>query len=165
MRRVERPSVGLFFEAAATACRHRSPRILSTSTECQCRSACLSPSGFPPLPQIDATLAFPQRLKTIFWSVFAPNRLPDIAISLRRLSLTAPPQAVSLAIYILSLIPDPKEEPYFGKFLRNSRWWRICERRLEAPGMEDSDRKPSRHIGSNPGECRPHRVQARSSQK
>jgi len=57
---------------------------------------------------------------SIFWGTFAANHLTDVAVSLRRLSHTTQRRAVSTAIQILSLIPDPKEQPYFRKFLRNS---------------------------------------------
>ncbi|KAJ7640342.1 hypothetical protein DFH06DRAFT_1052756 [Mycena polygramma] len=70
--------------------------------------------------QIAAILILPPEAISLFWSVFAANHLTDIAVSLRRLSHTTQRQAVSTAIQILSLIPDPKEQPYFRKFLRNS---------------------------------------------
>ncbi|KAJ6516838.1 hypothetical protein C8R47DRAFT_1181765 [Mycena vitilis] len=74
--------------------------------------------------QIAATIAamsiLPPEAISLFWDVFAANHLTDIAVSLRRLSHKTQRQAVSTAIQILSLIPDPKEQPYFRKFLRNS---------------------------------------------
>jgi hypothetical protein len=41
-------------------------------------------------------------------------------VTLRRLSHATQRQALSTIIQILSLIPDPKKEPYFRKFLRTS---------------------------------------------
>ncbi|KAF7328786.1 hypothetical protein MVEN_02507500 [Mycena venus] len=70
--------------------------------------------------QISAILILPPEAISIFWSVFAAHHLTDIAVSLRRLSHTTQRQAISTAIQILSLIPDPKEQPYFRKFLQNS---------------------------------------------
>ncbi|KAJ7472030.1 hypothetical protein FB451DRAFT_1037097 [Mycena latifolia] len=69
--------------------------------------------------QIPAILILPPEAISIFWGAFAANHLNDIAVSLRRLSHATQRQAVSTAIQILSLIPDPKEQPYFRKFLRN----------------------------------------------
>ncbi|KAK7039409.1 hypothetical protein R3P38DRAFT_2899366 [Favolaschia claudopus] len=73
--------------------------------------------------QIAAMLILPPDALIIFWDAFAANHLNDIAVSLRRLSHTTQPHAVSTAIQILSLIPEPAEQdrhPYFRKFLRNS---------------------------------------------
>ncbi|KAJ6552075.1 hypothetical protein DFH09DRAFT_601355 [Mycena vulgaris] len=69
--------------------------------------------------QIPAILILPPDAISIFWDAFAANHLNDVAVSLRRLSHATQPQAVSTAIQILSLIPDPKNQPYFRKFLRN----------------------------------------------
>jgi hypothetical protein len=71
-------------------------------------------------PKIPAMLILPPEAISIFWNTFAANHLNDVSISLRRLSHTTQRQAVSTAIQILSLIPDPKEQPYFRKFLRNA---------------------------------------------
>ncbi|KAJ7689017.1 hypothetical protein B0H17DRAFT_937700 [Mycena rosella] len=70
--------------------------------------------------QIPAILILPPEAISIFWGAFAANHLDDVAVSLRRLSHATQRQAISTAIQILSLIPDPKEQPYFRKFLRNS---------------------------------------------
>ncbi|KAJ7915586.1 hypothetical protein B0H13DRAFT_1871873 [Mycena leptocephala] len=56
----------------------------------------------------------------VFWDTFAANHLTEIAVSLGRLSLATQREAVSTAIQILSLIPDPKDQLYFRKFLRNA---------------------------------------------
>ncbi|KAJ7725198.1 hypothetical protein B0H16DRAFT_284328 [Mycena metata] len=70
--------------------------------------------------QIAAILILPPEAISVFWGAFAANHLLDIAVSLQRLSHATQREAVSTAIQILSLIPDPKEQPYFRKFLRNS---------------------------------------------
>ncbi|KAJ7226931.1 hypothetical protein GGX14DRAFT_417711 [Mycena pura] len=70
--------------------------------------------------QITALSVLPPAAKSIFWSAFAAKHLPDIAAALRQLSHATQHQAISTAIQILSLMPDPKQEPYFRKFLRNS---------------------------------------------
>ncbi|KAJ7666951.1 hypothetical protein DFH06DRAFT_1185125 [Mycena polygramma] len=56
---------------------------------------------------------------SVFWDTFAANHLTDIAASLRRLSDATQPRAVSTVIQILALIPEPKEQLYFRRFLRN----------------------------------------------
>ncbi|KAF7378128.1 hypothetical protein MSAN_00237200 [Mycena sanguinolenta] len=65
-------------------------------------------------------LILPPEALSIFWSVFTAHHLTDVASSLRRLSHATQKQALSIAIRILSLIPDPKKEPYFRKFLQNA---------------------------------------------
>ncbi|KAJ7086356.1 hypothetical protein B0H15DRAFT_346006 [Mycena belliarum] len=70
--------------------------------------------------QIPAMLALPPAAISIFLNAFAAHHLNDIAVSLRRLSHATQPQAMSTAIQLLSLVPDPKEQPYFRKFLHNS---------------------------------------------
>ncbi|KAJ7140020.1 hypothetical protein C8R43DRAFT_1131761 [Mycena crocata] len=69
--------------------------------------------------QIPAILILPPEAISIFWGVFAAKHLTDIAVSLRTLSHATQRQAMSTAIQILSLMPDPKQQPYFRKFLRN----------------------------------------------
>ncbi|KAJ7773650.1 hypothetical protein DFH07DRAFT_733332 [Mycena maculata] len=70
--------------------------------------------------QIRAILILPPEAISIFWGAFAAHHLTDVALSLRRLSHATQRHAVSTAIQILSLLPDPKEQPYFRKFLRNA---------------------------------------------
>ncbi|KAJ7849796.1 hypothetical protein B0H14DRAFT_2764746 [Mycena olivaceomarginata] len=69
--------------------------------------------------QIPAMLILPPQVISIFWSVFASAHLPALASALRRLSHATQRQALSTAIQILSLLPDPKKNPYFRKFLRS----------------------------------------------
>ncbi|KAJ6558259.1 hypothetical protein B0H19DRAFT_1070792 [Mycena capillaripes] len=69
--------------------------------------------------QIAAILILPLEAISVFCGAFAAHHLTDIAVSLRRLSHTTQRQAMSTAIQILSLLPDPKKQPYFRKFLRN----------------------------------------------
>lgn len=56
---------------------------------------------------------------TDFWSAFAANHITQLISSLRALSHDTQPQAVATLIQILSLLPDPKIEPYFRRFLRH----------------------------------------------
>ncbi|KAJ7485085.1 hypothetical protein B0H11DRAFT_2018083 [Mycena galericulata] len=70
--------------------------------------------------QIPAMMILPPEAVSIFWAVFAAHHLTDVAASLRILSHATQRQALSTAIQIMSLIPDPKEQPYFRKFLRNA---------------------------------------------
>ncbi|KAJ7266368.1 hypothetical protein B0H12DRAFT_1179522 [Mycena haematopus] len=70
--------------------------------------------------QLNAMSVLPPKAISIFWSAFAAHHLTDIASSLRSFSPVTQKQALSTAIRILSLLPDPKEEPYFRKFLRNA---------------------------------------------
>ncbi|KAF7329167.1 MYND-type domain-containing protein [Mycena kentingensis (nom. inval.)] len=58
--------------------------------------------------------------REIFNSAFAASHLPDAAAILKQLSPTTQPRAVTSAIHILSLLPDPKKHAYFRKFLRNA---------------------------------------------
>jgi hypothetical protein len=55
-----------------------------------------------------------------FWSAFAAHHLGQLGPSLRRLSLSTQRMAISTLIQILSLIPDPKTQPYFRKFLQST---------------------------------------------
>jgi hypothetical protein len=55
-----------------------------------------------------------------FWSTFAANHLSALASAIRDLSITTQPQALATLIQILSLFPDPKNEPYFRRFLHHS---------------------------------------------
>ena len=52
-----------------------------------------------------------------FWGAFSAHHLPALASSLRSLSPLTQPKALSSLIQILSLLPDPKSEPYFRRFL------------------------------------------------
>ncbi|KAF8206077.1 hypothetical protein K438DRAFT_1931818 [Mycena galopus ATCC 62051] len=70
--------------------------------------------------QLPAMLILPPEAMSIIWSAFAANHLTDVAAALRRLSHATQKQALSTAIQILSLFPDPKQEPYFRKFLCNA---------------------------------------------
>src|SRR5882724_452763 len=54
---------------------------------------------------------------TDFWSAFAAHYLPQLCTCLRALSHNTQPQALATLIQIISLFPDPKEEPYFRRFL------------------------------------------------
>jgi hypothetical protein len=56
---------------------------------------------------------------TDFWSAFAAHHLTQLATSLRTLSHDTQPQALATLIQILSLLPDPKTDPYFRRFLRH----------------------------------------------
>jgi hypothetical protein len=55
-----------------------------------------------------------------FWGAFSAHHLAKVGSSLRVLNPTTQPVALATLIQILSLLPDPNQEPYFRKFLRNS---------------------------------------------
>jgi hypothetical protein len=67
--------------------------------------------------QIHAMVALPPFAVHDFWSAFAANHLVKLASALRTLSRPTQRRATSTLIQILSLLPDPKTEPYFRKFL------------------------------------------------
>lgn len=54
---------------------------------------------------------------TDFWSAFTAHHLSQLCTCLRALSYETQPQALATLIQILSLLPDPKDEPYFRRFL------------------------------------------------
>jgi hypothetical protein len=54
---------------------------------------------------------------TDFWTAVAAHHLPQLCHSLHALSHKTQPQAFATLIQILSLLPDPKTEPYFRRFL------------------------------------------------
>jgi len=67
--------------------------------------------------QIRAMMILPPFAITDFWSAFAAHYLTQLCTSLRALSHDTQPEAISTLIQILSLLPDPKTEPYFRRFL------------------------------------------------
>ena len=70
--------------------------------------------------KIPAMLALPPFILDTFWGAFTAHHLSALASSLRALSPSTQPKALSTLLQILSLLPDPKSEPYFRKFLRHS---------------------------------------------
>lgn len=70
--------------------------------------------------QIHAMVALPSFAVDAFWSAFAAHHLGQLGSSLRTSSLSTQRVAISTHIQILSLIPDPKNQPYFRTFLQNS---------------------------------------------
>jgi hypothetical protein len=70
--------------------------------------------------QIPAMLVLPKFAIDDFWSAFAANHLAELVTSLHVLNPSTQPEAFATLIQVLSLLPDPKQEPYFRKFLRNS---------------------------------------------
>jgi hypothetical protein len=65
-------------------------------------------------------VALPPFAVEAFWSAFAAHHLGQLGSSLRTLSLSTQHAAVSTLIQILSLMPEPNNQPYFRKFLQNS---------------------------------------------
>lgn len=63
--------------------------------------------------------ALPPFARQDIWSVFAAHHIVQLASSLRVLSHDTQPQALATLVQILSLLPDPKNEPYFRRFLRH----------------------------------------------
>jgi hypothetical protein len=97
---------------------------LSESEQNQVQAQVRTSHDFSPLAlttaQIPDILDLHPAVIPVFWDTFAANHLTEIAVSLGRLSLATQREAVSTAIQILSLIPDPKDQLYFRKFLRNA---------------------------------------------
>jgi hypothetical protein len=54
------------------------------------------------------------------WSSFIVHHILSLASTLRTLSYETQPQAIGTLVQILSLLPDPKENAYFRKFLLSS---------------------------------------------
>jgi hypothetical protein len=69
--------------------------------------------------QIDAMMALPPFAIGDFWSAFTAFHIIQLSSSLLTLSHDTQPQTLSTLIQILSLLPDPKEGPYFRRFLRH----------------------------------------------
>lgn len=72
--------------------------------------------------QINAMLILPPFAVLDFWSAFAAHHLGQLATSLRALSRTTQPRAFSTLIQVLSLLPDPKTEPYFRRFIQSPQY-------------------------------------------
>lgn len=69
--------------------------------------------------QINAITILPPFAIADFWSAFAAHHITQLSSSLLALSCDTQPEALFTLIQILSLVPDPKTEPYFRKFLRH----------------------------------------------
>src|ERR1700676_1801450 len=67
--------------------------------------------------QIDAMMALPPFAIADFWSAFTAFHIIQLSSSLLALSHDTQPKTLSTLIQILSLLPDPKEGPYFRRFL------------------------------------------------
>jgi hypothetical protein len=66
-------------------------------------------------------LVLPETIVHAFWGAFAAHNLPRLVSSLRTLSPTTQPKAIATYIQILSLLPDPKVEPYYRRFLQQTK--------------------------------------------
>jgi hypothetical protein len=71
--------------------------------------------------QIPAMLILPETIVDAFWCAFAAHHLQSLASALRSLEPTTQPKATATYIQILSLLPDPKHNPYFREFLLQIR--------------------------------------------
>ncbi|KZP13368.1 hypothetical protein FIBSPDRAFT_135867 [Athelia psychrophila] len=69
--------------------------------------------------QINAMRILPPPALKSFWRAFAANHLSALGSSMRSLSYDHQPIALSTYIQILSLLPDPKDDPYFRRFLQH----------------------------------------------
>jgi MYND finger len=69
--------------------------------------------------QIPAVLILPKEVLRAFWGSFVANNIITLSSTLRNLSYETQPQAIATLVQILSLLPDPKENAYFRKFLRS----------------------------------------------
>lgn len=58
-----------------------------------------------------------------FWQSFSAHHIVQLTTSLRALSILTQRKAISTLIQILSLLPDPKSDPYFRRYLQN---WEAC---------------------------------------
>jgi len=67
--------------------------------------------------QLNALTILPQFAITDFWSAFAALHILQLTSTLRAISHETQPNALATLIQIFSLLPDPKEEPYFRRFL------------------------------------------------
>ncbi|KAJ7601058.1 hypothetical protein C8J56DRAFT_25137 [Mycena floridula] len=61
-----------------------------------------------------------QSKQDIFWSAFIARHLAKLATTLKTLSLSKQRNAFSVVVQIFSWLPDPKENPYFRRFLASS---------------------------------------------
>src|ERR1700691_2898416 len=75
------------------------------------------PTDISYLDQIDAMMILPPFAITDLWSAFAAHHITQLTSSLRSLSHDTQPKAFATLIQIFSLLPDPKSEPYFRRFL------------------------------------------------
>ncbi|KAL0947158.1 hypothetical protein HGRIS_013285 [Hohenbuehelia grisea] len=73
-----------------------------------------------PLPQIRGVTPLPSLLVNAWWLAFSAQHLPALATSLCAPNSEKRPKSVSKLIQILSLLPEPKSNPYLRRFLTNS---------------------------------------------
>lgn len=71
----------------------------------------------------------PNFAKDDFWQCFSAHHIVQLTTSLRNLSIQTQHKAISTLIQILSLLPDPKSDPYFRRYLQN---WDACK---DAPNI------------------------------
>ena len=63
--------------------------------------------------------ALPKPATDMFWTAFAANHLAAFGPAIRALSHDTQPHALARYIQILSLLLDPKDDPYFRRFLQH----------------------------------------------
>ncbi|KAF7972310.1 hypothetical protein HWV62_18490 [Athelia sp. TMB] len=69
--------------------------------------------------QINAMAVLPKPATDMFWTAFAANHLAALGSAMRALSHDSQPRALARYIQILSLLLDPKDDPYFRRFLQH----------------------------------------------
>ncbi|KZV82810.1 hypothetical protein EXIGLDRAFT_754727 [Exidia glandulosa HHB12029] len=69
--------------------------------------------------QLNAFMMLPPSMRPYIYITFSAKELPGLVRVLRTLSRTTQRKAFSTLIQILSLLEDPKRDPYFRRFLRS----------------------------------------------